>query len=74
MVSMINSWDYLSTAEHVSMLNIFGSIVYIRTKVYIHQNFLKLFHVITSRQWNQTACLYEVQVTVYSILVAVVQS
>ena len=44
---------------------LFGSIVYNRTKVYMHQNFLKVVvHVVIIDQWNKTASLYEIQVTV----------
>ena len=48
---------------------LFGSIVYIRAKVYIHQDFFKVVvHVIIIDHWNQTARLYEIQVTVINIL------
>ena len=43
----------------------YGPIVYNWAMVYIHQNFLKVVaHVIFIDQWNQTAHLYEIQVTV----------
>ena len=51
----------LSGGEKSWML--FGSIVYNRTKVYMHQNFLKVVvHVIIIHQRNQTAPLYEIQI------------
>ena len=57
------------------MITIFWSIVYNRSRVYIHQNFLKVVvHVIIIDQRNQIARLYEIQVTLIysrSILVAV---
>ena len=44
-----------------SYRSIFGSIVYSRAKVYIHQNFLKVIvHVIIIDQWNQAARMYEI--------------
>ena len=53
----------------------FRSLVYNGAKVYFIQNFLNVIvHVIIIHQWNQTARLYEIQVTVIcsrAILVAV---
>ena len=46
-------------------MSYFVSIVYNRANVYIQQNFLKVVvHVVIIVQWNQTAHLYEIQVTV----------
>ena len=45
----------------VDFLPFFRSIVYNRSLVYVHQNFLKVVvHVIIIDQWNQTALLYEI--------------
>ena len=51
-----------------------GSIVYNRATVYIHQNVLNVVvYVIIIDQWNQTARLYEIQLTViYSRAILVV--
>ena len=39
----------------------FGSIVYDRTKEYIHQNFLMVVvHEVINDEWNQTVRLYEI--------------
>ena len=45
---------------------VFESIVYNRTIIYKRQNFLKVVpHKLINDQWNQTTCLYEIQVTVF---------
>ena len=56
---------YDSQSFTFAQVAVFWSIVYNRAKVYIHQTFSKVVvHVIIIDQWNQTARLYENQVTI----------
>ena len=58
-----SNWDWRGETMNITVT--FGSTVYNQSKVYIHQNFLKVVvHVIIIDQWNQTALFYEIQVMI----------